>query len=115
MVNTLEERTKEIPGAIADDSGMRKYLGYMKHNRYHVYVPTTIFDLKCAVIKVYEVEYPGVIFPHPETVIGQKYVPLASMPVWNHVFQCLKLSRRDEQKVIKALENLEKKLEPDKT
>ena len=63
MANTLEERAKEVPGVIEKYTGMRKISGYMKHHRYHIYVPTTIFDPKSAIIKVYEVGYPGAISP----------------------------------------------------
>src|SRR3989344_3867157 len=105
MAITLEERAKEIPEHIEKDTGMRKMYGYMKHNRYHVYVPTTIFDPKVAVIRVYEVADDHRPFVDiPEKIIGEDYIPLASMPTWNVAHQCLVLNERDEQKVSQALE-----------
>ena len=112
MAKTLEEKAKEIPGAIENDTGMRKLYGYMKSHRYHVYVPTTIFEPKVAIIKVYNIENPEALSDVPETVIREEYVRLASMPTWDVEYRCIQLSKRDQQKVSKVLKNLEKRLEP---
>ncbi len=112
MITTLEGRAKEVPGSIEKDTGMQKIQDYMKHHRYHVYVPTTIFDPKVAIIKAYKIEDHYIFSNTPETVIGEEYVPLASMPRWNLELRCLLLSRRDGRKVSDALKNLEKRLEP---
>ncbi|MBI4141008.1 hypothetical protein HY485_04190 [Candidatus Woesearchaeota archaeon] len=106
---------KEVPGAIEDDGGMRQYYGYMKHHRYHVYVPTTIFDPKAALIRVYKVENHSKQLPDsPEEIIGQKWVLLKSLPTWDSDYRCFHLSRRDEKKIRRAVDNLERKLERDK-
>lgn len=119
MAKTLENecalplygKAKEVPGTIENDTGMRKLYGYMKDYRYHVYVPTTVFDPRVAIIKVYKIEDPGnPPLGIPETVITEVCIPLHSMPrlVGPHSLQ---LSRRDGQKVSKVLKNLEKRLE----
>ena len=103
---------REVPGAIETDTGMRKLYGYMKSHRYHIYVPTTIFEPKVAIIRAYKVEG-GQEPDRPETVLATTSVPLGSMPIWNVEYQAIQISRRDEQKIRKTLESLEEKLEPD--
>lgn len=104
---------KEIPGIIPDFLGMRKYLGYQKNRcRYHVYLPTTIFDPKAAIIRVYELEDLSKQSPDsPETIVQEEWVKLNSLPTWNVEYQCLQLSSRDERNVWQALRNLERELE----
>ncbi|MBI4141666.1 hypothetical protein HY484_01950 [Candidatus Woesearchaeota archaeon] len=103
---------KELPGEIEKLTGMRKLFGYMKDYRYHVYVPTTIFDPQAAILYVYEPEnHYKQKADAPEKVVVRKAVTLKSMPTWNVEYQCLQLSKQDEQKVKSALRNLEKRLE----
>lgn len=109
----IKNESREVPGAIETETGMRKIRGYMLEHRYHVYVPTTIFDPKVAIIRAYKVEG-GQLPDCPETVLATTSVPLSSMPTWNVENQALQISRLDKQKIIKALESLEKKLEPKK-
>lgn len=104
---------KEMPGIVEDFPGMRRYLGYMTLKyRYNVYVPTRIFDPKSAIIKVYQPENPSKqLADSPETVVEESWVQLNSLPTWNVEYQCLQLSRRDEQKVNAALRGLERRIE----
>ena len=103
---------REVPGAIETDTGMRKLYGYMKSHRYHIYVPTTIFEPKVAIIRAYKVE-DGQEPDRPETVLATTSVPLGSMPIWNVEYQAIQKSRRDKQKIRKTMESLEEKLEPE--
>ena len=114
------KQQKEIPGKVKDFSGMRKYTGYLTSEyRYHVYVPTTIFDPQSAIIRAYKpknvAKDAGKQFTHtPELIVEEEWVKLALLPRWNVEYQCLELSRADQRKVNKALNNLEKKLERNK-
>ena len=94
-----------MPGVIEDLPGMQKHYGYMKSKyRYHVYLPTSIFDPRSAIIKVYQPADPSKQeADSPETVVEEAYVQLNSLPTWNIEYQCLQLSRRDKQKVKNTL------------
>lgn len=111
--NSSNNRKKEMPGIITDFPEMQKYCGYMTSKyRYHVYLPTRIFDPRSAIIKVYQpADLSKQEADSPETVVEEAWVQLKSLPTWNVKYQCLQLSRRDKQKVNAALRGLEKKFE----
>lgn len=118
---------KELPGHhLPNEEGMHLYGGYIMSKplqgdndsdnecseyRFRLYVPTTIFDYKRAVIKVYHMESALHQTPEvPEEVVATEYVHLNSLPHWDRSYQALMLGSRDQRKVISVSKSLEKRL-----
>ncbi|MFC1686818.1 hypothetical protein ACFL0E_00490 [Nanoarchaeota archaeon] len=109
---------KELPGYTLEESGhpgMKLYNGHIEGDlRFRTYVPTTIFDPKVAILRVYRLEDASHQYPKvPEEVVARETVPLESMPYWDVGAQAVMLSGQDHESVVKACKTLEKKLLPD--
>jgi len=102
----------ETPGPYLEGQpGMKRYYGYIREGlRCRVYIPTTVYDLLVAELRIYKPDDPAEQFPDsPELLIAKGVISLTSMPRWNSELQTLFLSEQDDRKISQALSKLEKK------
>jgi len=109
---------KEIPPPVLPEyQGMHLYHGFISGDgegneyRFRSYVPTTVYDAKVAILRMYQLEQSSEQLPNvPERLLAEERVNLVSLPQWNVGYQALVLSTRDERKVRQTLGKLEKKV-----
>lgn len=105
----------EVPGQTLKhrgQSGMHLYGGFLTGEdfRIRIYVPTSIYDHQTAQILAYEAKTSSEIPKRSEKLVALERVRLESMPVWDNEACALVLNKRDDARIIRAANKLEKKL-----